>query len=170
MSDVAALFRYPTFSTLLTSTNFFLLIQFYTPLAAFLRRYPMTLASLKLWVVSGSSGSPLQLHSVGSIVIHAGKSLLHFQHQYLSLVMEEESITTFFCPWVERQNHVAKPSKFFCLLSLEHSLCFSIVSSPAFYSGWFPLLPKLSCPESGSVDQAGLKLKYSTAFPLECWD
>lgn len=51
MSDGKAVFRYPTpFSSLLTSTRFFLLGLFHSLLAAFLGRHPVALASLTSWV------------------------------------------------------------------------------------------------------------------------
>jgi hypothetical protein len=58
MSHVIVVFHFPTpFSTLLTATNFFLIAQFHSLVAAFLSRYHRALATPTSWAFQGNFNS-----------------------------------------------------------------------------------------------------------------
>ena len=87
----------------------------------------------------------LGLHSLTTLT-HAGPFCKNggkfYNSFHLSLILKPEPCT--------------EDGKLCCLLWLEHSPPHSITSSPAFCTS----LPKLDCPETGAVDQNGLKIHF----------
>lgn len=60
-----------------------------------------------------------KLHETVFLGLHADIPLTHVWHQWLSLAVEEDSITTFLYSCLQSQNHMTEVAKLCCLMGLE---------------------------------------------------